>query len=264
MDGMLSDEEKIRRAEILEARRQSKIPVENINSSTKKMSRLTKYSLQILISICMFGIVYFLSQHNLINENIKTIFNGDIDFKGIYLNLNERINSTEKLEKNETTNVTENVVEKSGIGGTNEIMEESKNDDDVTYITKKFSFIKPVNGVVTSRYGLRDGNEIVSNNHGGIDIGCNVGTQVVSAIDGKVELVSTYGDYGTHVKITNGDVSILYAHCSKILVKQGDEVKRGQVVAESGNTGRTTGPHLHFEIRRNNNTIDPQKIVNFE
>ena len=80
MDGMLSDEEKIRRAEILEARRQSKIPVENINSSTKKMSRLTKYSLRILISICMFGIVYFLSQHNLINEIISANLSSTLDF----------------------------------------------------------------------------------------------------------------------------------------------------------------------------------------
>ena len=82
-------------------------------------------------------------------------------------------------------------------------------------------------------------------------------------MEGKVSIVSGEGEYGTHVKIVNKDITTIYAHCSKILVKQGATIKKGQKIALSGNTGRTTGPHLHFEIRRGNRTVDPQLVLKF-
>ena len=82
-------------------------------------------------------------------------------------------------------------------------------------------------------------------------------------MEGTVELVSGEGSYGNHVKITNGDVSTLYAHCSKIYVKEGDYITQGQEIAEVGATGNVTGPHLHFEIRRNNEYVDPDLILEF-
>ena len=80
-------------------------------------------------------------------------------------------------------------------------------------------------------------------------------------MEGTVELVSSYGDYGNHIKITNGEVSTLYAHCSLMCVNEGDYITQGQKIAEVGNTGRTTGPHLHFEISRDGRTIDPEAIL---
>ena len=80
-------------------------------------------------------------------------------------------------------------------------------------------------------------------------------------MEGDVELVSDYGDYGKHIKITNGEISTLYAHCSQIIVQEGEHIVQGQKIAEVGATGKTTGPHLHFEIRRNNITVDPEKII---
>ena len=80
-------------------------------------------------------------------------------------------------------------------------------------------------------------------------------------MDGQVTVVSDEGDYGKHVKIVDGDVSTIYAHCSKIVVSQGDFVKRGQKIAEVGSTGKSTGPHLHFEIRRNNLSVNPEEIL---
>lgn len=67
---------------------------------------------------------------------------------------------------------------------------------------------------------------------------------------------------GKHLKVAVEDIEIIYAHCSKILVNQGDEIVQGQKIAEVGSTGNSTGPHLHFEIRRGDRLVDPQKILN--
>lgn len=66
---------------------------------------------------------------------------------------------------------------------------------------------------------------------------------------------------GNHLKIVNGDVTIIYAHCNKLYVKQGEKIKQGQEIAEVGSTGNSTGPHLHFEIRKGERLVDPQKII---
>ena len=82
-------------------------------------------------------------------------------------------------------------------------------------------------------------------------------------MDGKVELASSEGDYGNHLKITNGEVMTLYAHCKTLYVKEGEEIKQGQQIAEAGATGNVTGAHLHFEIRRNNRYVNPEYVLNF-
>ena len=64
------------------------------------------------------------------------------------------------------------------------------------------------------------------------------------------------------MKIEKDDVIIIYAHCSKLLVNEGEEVRQGQKIAEVGSTGNSTGPHLHFEIRKSGRYIDPQLILN--
>lgn len=134
---------------------------------------------------------------------------------------------------------------------------------DAEYIKDNFQMQLPVKGEVTSNYGKREPTEIISENHQGIDIGVVVGTTIVASMQGKVSVVSDKGDYGTHVKIVNKDITTIYAHCSQILVKEGDNVKKGQKIALSGNTGNSTGPHLHFEIRRNERTVDPAMVLNW-
>ena len=83
----------------------------------------------------------------------------------------------------------------------------------------------PVKAKVTSSYGKREEDKIVSADHYGIDLGVVIGTTVVAAMEGKVTLVSNEGEYGTHVKIVNKDITTIYAHCSKILVKKGAKIK---------------------------------------
>ena len=197
---------------------------------------------------------------NIISNEVDTIVENVVDG-----------NSINETTPDENTTTTEEVNVIGGIGGadTNEIVEESKDENksqseiDIEYIKENYSFIVPVTGTVTSRYGTREATEVVSANHAGIDIGANEGTLIYAAMDGKVTVASEEGEYGKHIDITNGDVLTRYAHCSKLLVKEGDEVKQGDKIAEVGSTGNSTGPHLHFEIRRDNRVINPENIIEF-
>lgn len=180
---------------------------------------------------------------------------------------NEVVNETANVIANELENETTNVI--GGIGGatTNEVVEDdtkkSQYELDVEYIKENYSFILPVTGTVTSRYGQREETEVVSANHQGIDIGANEGTPIYASMAGTVTVSSEEGEYGKHIDITNGEVLTRYAHCSKLLVKEGEEVKPGDKIAEVGSTGNSTGPHLHFEIRRDDRVINPEAILDF-
>jgi murein DD-endopeptidase MepM/ murein hydrolase activator NlpD len=122
----------------------------------------------------------------------------------------------------------------------------------------------PINAAFnSSSYGWRidpfNGNKAF---HEGLDFTANTGTPIRAAADGIVsEAVHTH-DYGNLVKIQHGSgLETRYAHASKLLVKAGDRVVKGQVVAEVGSTGRSTGPHLHYEIRLNGESLDPRKYL---
>lgn len=182
--------------------------------------------------------------------------------------------NTENNEQNTENNTSQNEQvnnETTGIGGSsstenNQVDENTKKSQmeiDAEYIKKNFELQLPVKAKVTSSYGKREADEIVSADHSGIDLGVVVGTTVLAAMEGTATVVSDDGEYGTHVKIVNKDVTTIYAHCSRILVKRGEIVKKGQKIALSGNTGNTTGPHLHFEIRKDNRTVNPALVLNF-
>ena len=106
-------------------------------------------------------------------------------------------------------------------------------------------WLMPARGLLTSGFGWRWGRM-----HKGIDIANSVGTAIVAAQHGRVTFAGwSDGGYGYLVEITHGDGSrSLYAHQSRILVREGEEVLQGQQIGEMGSTGRSTGPHLHFEI----------------
>ena len=180
----------------------------------------------------------------------------------------EKINQTENensnIEANTTTSETNNTENIGGeeVAKTDENLSEMEKDARSIIATK--SLIVPLKGVITSRYGPRNPTDPkVPKYHTGIDIAVNTGTVFIASMEGIVEEVSSQGDYGNHVKITNGDVMTLYAHCSKIYVSQGDTIKQGQEIGETGATGNVTGPHLHFEIRKENRYVDPDLILKF-
>ncbi len=99
--------------------------------------------------------------------------------------------------------------------------------------------------------------------HEGLDFSAETGTTIFAAAGGIVTAAESMPDYGKIVIIAHGSgLETRYGHTSKLLVKVGERVKKGQAVAEVGNTGRSTGPHLHYEIRLNGNALDPRKYLN--
>lgn len=135
--------------------------------------------------------------------------------------------------------------------------------------TKKYSkgdatgtFERPYGGNLSSRFGERGGR-----NHNGIDICGNVGDDIVSSDGGEVVYADWEDGYGYVVKIDhkNGYVTF-YAHCDKLYVTKGQQVAKGEVIAALGNTGRSTGPHVHFEVRdsESGKALNPLEFIETE
>ena len=99
--------------------------------------------------------------------------------------------------------------------------------------------------------------------HEGIDFGAPSGTPVSAAAGGVVDGASFHPEYGYLIELNHGnEFSSRYAHLSKLKVKPGQVVKRGQLIGLSGNTGRSTGPHLHFEVRFKGVAQNPGRFLN--
>lgn len=215
------------------------------------------------------GNVYnsFMSYLNDENSFINKILNINDDNKTNETNeINETNEETvnETVDENADTNEIENQNIEEAIGGAEvENIAENKSQEelDIEYIKNNYNIDWPLRGTITSRFGTREPTEIVTANHYGLDIGGNIGDTIVAAMDGTVTLLSSEGDYGKHIRIENNDILTLYAHCSKLCVEEGATVKQGDKIAEVGQTGRATGPHLHFEIRVANRAIDPELIL---
>lgn len=136
--------------------------------------------------------------------------------------------------------------------------------EDTTTYNGKFTFPLP-RGVftITSYYGNRkDPFTGKSAYHSGYDFACAKGTKIYAADSGTVVIAKWNGGYGNCVTINHGGgIMTLYGHCSELLVKPGQKVSRGDVIAKVGSTGRSTGNHLHFEVRKGGSVIDPSPYI---
>ena len=122
------------------------------------------------------------------------------------------------------------------------------------------SLVKPVSGTISSRFGARS--RVRSSAHTGLDIANSIGTPVVAAASGTVTFSGWKGSYGYLMVITHSNgVQTYYGHCSKLYYNAGQTVSKGQKIAAVGNTGNSTGPHLHFEIRVNGVAYNPQNYL---
>ena len=123
--------------------------------------------------------------------------------------------------------------------------------------------VMPVDGPVTSDYGNRihpiTGLESF---HSGRDISADEGTEIRAVFDGTVIATGVGELSGNYVKIDHGSGLVaLYCHCSEVCCAEGDEIRKGDIIAAVGETGAATGPHLHFEVRRDGELIDPSAVL---
>ena len=282
MDRILNDDEKIRRAEEIYFRRNNKIPAKKITNTKSVCGLKNKMLLNLLIMFNLAVIVFafqnkddifkveFLEKLNTYNLNIgikikELLKNGELsedNDMGTVENEEPNYDSSNNEEIiNTENNIEENVVENLE----EKISSISEMEIDINNLKSAYSFIKPLsNYQVSSGFGARESEyQNVSGYHTGIDLAAESGKTINASMEGIVDLVSKEGDYGKHIKIRSNNVTTLYAHCSKILVKEGQIVAQGQPIAQVGSTGNSTGPHLHFEIRIDSRFVDPSKIIEF-
>lgn len=126
-------------------------------------------------------------------------------------------------------------------------------------INSEKAIVAPVSGWYSSYYGYRT-NPITGNNtfHTGLDIAASQGTKIKAAYSGVVRKVGEDSRSGKYLYLTHSDgTETLYCHCSKVLAEEGAVIRQGETIALVGSTGWSTGPHLHFEIHKNGERLDP-------
>jgi murein DD-endopeptidase MepM/ murein hydrolase activator NlpD len=205
-------------------------------------SYLDRFLMQSFISIVAIAAVLLINNINVnftnkISEGIKTTINWNVDFSkalGTFSNIRDAIPKAK-----------ENL-------GVAEVAMESFEDNP--------SFIMPVEGVITSEYGERVHPVFKTvKMHTGIDIDGEIGTPIKSSTSGKVLKVGEDAINGKYIRVKSGKYEVVYAHCYKISVKEGQSVKQGEILGEVGDTGVTSGPHLHFEIQENGKAVSPME-----
>ena len=268
MEKAVSVEEKIRRAEEIYNRRNLNNIDRYNEKEYKKPSLKRRMIKQIIVCFTVYCIFYVVSNKDFFlseefrqqveekasqNEFLK---NGYEWIKNKYINIfgnkkenqektDENENHTESIQVENEINDSQIEDNSINIGGTNENIlnqdEKTQEEKDIEDIKKTISFISPINGTISSTFGWRSTTTpSVPKYHTGLDIVASIGTVIKSATDGKIILASSEGDYGNHYKIQINDVTIVYAHCSKLYLNEGEEVKQGQNIAEVGSTGNST------------------------
>ncbi len=243
----VSEAEKIRKAEEIYYRRNGIKPE---NKEKKRKSFLGGFIKNLFMIAIIIGIIYVYENKayftsDTFKNDVKAVLNTEINLKEFW---NKITNNNQKQKENEEVQTV--------------LKEEVKETPQPVKEESTSTYIMPLNGILTSNFGYRTSdNPNVEGNHTGIDIAGNVGDKIVASSYGKVVEVSGEGGYGNHLKIANGEMITLYAHCNQIYVDEGDVVTQGQEIAEVGLTGNTTGPHLHFEIRKNDEYLNPLEYV---
>lgn len=212
------------------------------NKANKDKSPLDKLLLQVFISLIIIALVLLVNSINLkiakaATQGIKKTLNWQMDFGKIEQVLKD-FNSPKEKENGNNINK-------------EEVLD-----------TNSSAFIMPLEGEVTSLFGERIHpvfNTIKE--HNGIDIDGNYGDKIKASMEGRVSKVGEDSTLGKYIKIENGIYGTLYAHCSKVIVREGQNVKQNDIIAEVGDTGLASGPHLHFEIWADGKPINPLEKI---
>ncbi len=174
----------------------------------------------------------------------------------------DRNESTFAKDINKLKNVLSSINEESGSKtGASDILTDTE--EKLKKYIASIPTLWPAKGRLSSRFGSReDPLNYNEGNHKGIDIAADYGQAIVAAADGTVILSDWYSGYGKAVVIDHGrGITTVYGHSNELLVSEGKKVKKGDLIARVGSTGRSTGPHLHFEIRINGEAVNPLKYL---
>lgn len=207
-------------------------------------SYLDKFLMQSFISLVTVAAVLLINNINIdltntISDGIKTTINWNMNFSKALGTFSDIKNIIPEAKKN------------LGIA---ESVQESFEDNP--------SFIMPVEGEITSEYGERIHPVFKTvKMHTGIDIDSEIGTPIKSATNGQVLRVGEDAINGKYVRVKSGKYEVVYAHCYKVSVKEGQKVRQGDILGEVGDTGVVSGAHLHFEVQENGTALDPMDLL---
>lgn len=219
-----------------------------------------RINLSILIFICTIGIFNLSAQMSAPRQPRRTI-SSLLAENSSFVKQSHALDSAISKHINEEDELpADDLYDSWGTTGVNAGRVELAEVPDSMYFDCK-GYIPPIEGPITSRFGPR-----WKRYHYGIDIKLNVGDPVGSAFDGKVRITKyDRGGYGSYVVVRHDNgLETVYGHFSKILVTEGQSVRAGEIIGLGGNTGHSTGPHLHFETRFLGNPINPEKLFDFE
>lgn len=182
-----------------------------------------------------------------IKQELMVIFGDDIDLGGYFT-------PSEEKTKNEEIEPAVFISYESEVFGDSASVDCSEAQTEAS-----LGAAVPVFGTVTSYYGLREHPVYSGENfHGGLDIAADEGSDIMAVLDGIVTDAGTASMAGNYIRIDHKNgLETLYCHCSAVYFCEGDEVSRGEVIAAVGQTGLATGPHLHLEVHRNGENVNP-------
>ena len=241
---------------------QYKIKLVNRNEATSEDIILSKLKENITVTYKFYEIA--------LNDTVKTYVNTLEEATNVVNEIKEEYNGNkeelnlqiiEKYTENKEEAKTDSIeIAKSNLNKKIDEQIEKEEENTIATINGIKIAAKPVNGIITSRYGESSSRR--RSTHTGLDIACKTGTPIKVVSDGKVTFAGKKGSYGNLVKVEHGNgIETWYAHCYKITTSVGTNVKAGDIIATVGSTGNSTGSHLHLEIRINGETINPQKYL---
>ena len=201
--------------------------------------------IQLVICICILTFFYAIRNNEStfcksIKASISSNLNYDINLKKVYISCIEYFKNKQEQKIEETETIQEQEQKQEN--------EETKTqmEQDAEYIKQNYNLIMPVNGSITSGYGDREPTDIISAFHQGIDISAIQGTPINAAMEGSVISAAYAGDYGNCIKIQNGEIITVYAHCSEINVNVGDYIAQNQVIGKVGATRKSNRSTFTF------------------
>ena len=213
--------------------------------------------------VCIVAVVFVFLLGKLSPKTFEYIKNEYDRIMSVDMDAGEMAESAKKIAEKANGSVPEQSAVKQEDTEIKDTSVKSASDGEVVAVMSKFrsdeEITVPVHGEISSEYGNRT-NPVTGEYlmHSGVDIAADQGTEIRAAYSGIVSEVGSNSVGGNYISLVHKDGSeTLYCHCSKIIAEKGAVIRAGETIALVGSTGRSTGPHLHFELTVDGNTVDP-------